>query len=67
MLTDTGLPPLVSPFDNQPVREVEAPNINVSNVALVEQMRPSVVHVMGDAGECSRRLMGSGFVAAPIM
>lgn len=65
MLTDTGLPPLVSPFDNQPVREVEAPNINVSNVALVEQMRPSVVHVMGDAGECSRRLMGSGFVAAP--
>lgn len=65
MLTDTGLPPLVSPFDNQPVREVEAPNINVSDVALVEQMRPSVVHVMGDAGECSRRLMGSGFVAAP--
>ncbi|WP_080793112.1 MarP family serine protease [Corynebacterium pacaense] len=64
MLSDTGLPPLVSPFDNRPVREVEAPNINVENRQLVESLRPSVIHVMGDAQECSRRLMGSGFVAA---
>lgn len=65
MLTDTGLPPLISPFDNRPILEVEAPNINVSDVALVESLRPSVINVMGDAEECSRRLMGSGFVAAP--
>lgn len=65
MLTDTGLPPLISPFDNRPILEVEAPTINVADVELVESLRPSVVHVMGDAGECSRRLMGSGFVAAP--
>lgn len=65
MLSESGLPPLVSPFDNRPVLEVEAPEINVAQVELVETMRPSVIHVMGEAQECSRRLMGSGFVAAP--
>lgn len=65
MLTESGLPPLISPFGNRPIREVDAPNINVSNVELVENLRPSVINVMGNAGECSRRLMGSGFVAAP--
>lgn len=65
MLTESGLPPLISPFDNRPILEVDAPNINVSNVELVESLRPSVINVMGDAGECSRRLMGSGFVTAP--
>ncbi len=65
MLSETGLPPLISPFDNRPIREVEAPEINVANVELVEAIRPAVIHVMGDAEECSRRLMGSGFVASP--
>ncbi|MFP7365083.1 MarP family serine protease [Corynebacterium callunae] len=65
MLSDSGLPPLVSPFAGGSTLEVEAPEINVSNTELVEAMRPSVIHVMGDAQECSRRLMGSGFVAAP--
>ncbi|ALC04782.1 trypsin-like serine protease [Corynebacterium deserti GIMN1.010] len=65
MLSESGLPPLISPFTGGSNVEVEAPEINVENVALVEAMRPSVIHVMGDAQECSRRLMGSGFVAAP--
>lgn len=65
MLSESGLPPLVSPFAGGSTVEVEAPEINVANVALVEAMQPSVIHVMGDAQECSRRLMGSGFVAAP--
>ena len=65
MLSESGLPPLISPFANGSSVEVDAPDINVANTSLVEAMRPSVIHVMGDAQECSRRLMGSGFVAAP--
>ncbi|KQB87225.1 MarP family serine protease [Corynebacterium lowii] len=65
LLSDTGLPPVISPFGQGISPEVEAPKIQVDNVALVEQLRPSVIHVMGDAPGCRRRLMGSGFVAAP--
>lgn len=64
MLNDTGLPPMVSPFDGR-VKHVDAPAPEVSDPALVEALRPSVIHVLGDAHQCRRRLMGSGFVAAP--
>ena len=67
MLNESGLPPLISPFEDHVTREVEAPAIKVDNVALVEQLRPSVIHILGDAQQCRRRLMGSGFVAAPDM
>lgn len=62
MLNDSGVPSLVSPFSGQTTKQVEAPNIQVDDVALVEKMRPSVIHVMGESDQCSRRLMGSGFV-----
>lgn len=65
MLTESGLPPLSPPFDAPSAREVEAPDITVEDVALVEEVRPSVTYVMGDAEVCQRRLMGSGFVTAP--
>ncbi len=65
MLNESGLPPLISPFARQTAPEVAAPNITVSDHALVERTRPGVIHVMGDALGCRRRLMGSGFVAAP--
>lgn len=63
MLTESGLPPLVSPFQQDAQATVEAPNYTVNNPELIEALRPSVIHVMGDAEECRRRLMGSGFVA----
>ncbi|APT91753.1 membrane protein [Corynebacterium phocae] len=63
MLNETGLPPLVSPWITQGTVEVEQPRIEVQDRALIERLRPSVVHVLGDADACSRRLMGSGFVA----
>lgn len=63
MLTESGLPPLVSPFQQDAQATVEAPNHTVNNPELIEALRPSVIHVMGDAEECRRRLMGSGFVA----
>ncbi|MBC3186567.1 MarP family serine protease [Corynebacterium sp. zg-331] len=64
LLSDTGMPPLISPFGQGPAPEVAAPRIEVEDAALVERLRPSVIHVMGEAPECRRRLMGSGFVAA---
>ena len=65
LLDDSGLPPLFAPFEEPPAREVAAPSIQVDDHALVERIRPSVVHIQGDSNECRRRLMGSGFVTAP--
>lgn len=62
MLDDSGLPPLVSPFTQAESRNVAAPAIKVEDVELVERLRPSVIHVMGESERCARRLMGSGFV-----
>lgn len=64
MLDESGLPPLVSPFESTNASDVPAPSTTVANQALVEEIRPSIIHVMGSAEECSRRLMGSGFVTA---
>lgn len=65
MISESGLPPLVSPFQDSLVAEVEAPRIEVEDHDLVERLRPSVIHVLGDAHSCRRRLLGSGFVSAP--
>ncbi|MGP6175536.1 MarP family serine protease [Corynebacterium sp. A21] len=62
LLNDSGIPQIGSPFQTDSSPEVEAPRINVANHELVESLRPSVIHVLGDAQVCSRRLMGSGFV-----
>ncbi|MDO4927993.1 MAG: MarP family serine protease [Corynebacterium sp.] len=62
MLDESGLPPLVSPFVEGTQAEVDAPAIYVEDTALIERLRPSVIHVMGEAQACSRRLMGSGFM-----
>ena len=65
MLNESGLPPLVSPWQNSiSTEEVEEPDPDVQDPEMVRRMRPSIIHVLGDAEECSRRLMGSGFVAA---
>ena len=60
----TGLPPLVSPFQGSGA-EVEEPDPTIVDQAVVDAVRPSVVHVLGDAESCRRRLSGSGFVSAP--
>ncbi|WP_175935873.1 MarP family serine protease [Corynebacterium sp. Marseille-P4321] len=64
LLDESGLPPLVSPFQSPRGAEVAAPDEAALDPAVVEKFRPSVVHVMGDAESCRRRLMGSGFVVA---
>lgn len=64
LLDESGLPPLVSPFAAPGTREVDAPNAAAIREDVVEQLRPSVVHVIGNAQTCSRELLGSGFVTA---
>ena len=61
LLDESGLPPLVSPFSSGGA-QVAAPDESVVEPEVVEKLRPSVVHVMGDAETCRRRLMGTGFV-----
>ena len=66
LLNESGLPPLVSPWQRSGADvEVDAPAINIGDPELAERVRPSVIHVLGDAEACSRRLMGSGFVTEP--
>ena len=66
MLNESGLPPLVSPWERSGADiEVEAPELEIGDPGLLERVRPSVIHVLGDAEACSRRLMGSGFVTEP--
>ncbi|MDO4911418.1 MAG: MarP family serine protease [Corynebacterium sp.] len=62
MLDDSGLPPMLSPFQDIHTTDVAAPKITVDDPELVEALRPSVIHVIGDASQCKRRLLGSGFV-----
>lgn len=62
LLDESGLPPLVSPFHSPGGAQVAAPDGSVVEPEVVEKLRPSVVHVMGDAESCRRRLMGTGFV-----
>lgn len=66
LLNESGLPPLVSPWQRSGADvEVDAPAIKIGDPELAERVRPSVIHVLGDAEACSRRLMGSGFVTEP--
>ncbi|APT85982.1 MULTISPECIES: MarP family serine protease [Corynebacterium] len=65
MLNESGLPPLVSPWQSVGgAGDVGVPDSEVDNPELIQAVRPSVIHVLGDAEVCSRRLMGSGFVTA---
>lgn len=64
MLNDSGLPPVMMPWEDGSSVDVEAPNIEVTDQAMVQDIRPSVVHVIADADGCRRRMMGSGFVTA---
>lgn len=62
MLSESGLPPLLSPFEEASKVEVAAPRIEVERPEVVEKLRPSVVHVTGQADKCRHLLSGTGFV-----
>ncbi|WP_394282341.1 MarP family serine protease [Corynebacterium sp.] len=64
LLDESGLPPLVSPFDAGARQHVDAPASSAVDPSMVERSRESIVHVRGEAESCRRRLMGSGWVVA---
>jgi S1-C subfamily serine protease len=59
------LPDVTNPFSRTPTNDVDPPNTALQNSMIVQQVRPSVVKIHGEAPSCSRALEGSGFVIAP--
>jgi S1-C subfamily serine protease len=60
-----GLPPLFSPFADEQVVAVPAPDALVTSTQGVADAAASVVRVRGAARSCGREFSGSGFVYAP--
>ena len=64
LLDQSGLPPLISPFESAHEGDVAPPDEEIHYQALVDKLRPSIIHVMASSQQCHRRLLGSGFVIA---
>ncbi|OQO92879.1 MarP family serine protease [Saccharomonospora piscinae] len=62
LLDESGFPAILAPFQDAPVREINAPDPALQNSAVVQGVRPSVLKVRGTAPSCSRSLEGTGFV-----
>ncbi|HEX4700816.1 MAG TPA: MarP family serine protease [Pseudonocardiaceae bacterium] len=65
LLNVPDLPDVTNPFSRTPVNDVGPPNTALQASAVVQDVRPSVVKIHGEAPSCSRALEGSGFVIAP--
>ncbi len=64
-LDTNGFPDVFAGLQPTDVEPVPPPDPELANSEVVQQAEPSVVKVLGDAPDCSRRLEGSGFVYAP--
>ncbi|MEL4161665.1 MarP family serine protease [Corynebacterium bovis] len=62
LFSDSGFPAVTNPFDQVPVRTVDAPDAALAGAPSVARDRDSVVRVVGQAQQCRRLLQGSGFV-----
>jgi S1-C subfamily serine protease len=60
-----GLPDVLDPLTPTQVRDVPAPDVQLTKSPVVDSVRQSVVKVSGIAPSCSRQIDGSGFVYAP--
>ena len=65
VLDESGFPDVLGPFGETPMREVEPPDPALAGNPVVEEVRPSVLRVMGRAPVCQRALEGTGFVIGP--
>ncbi|WP_448851730.1 MarP family serine protease [Corynebacterium sp. 335C] len=65
-LDETGIPQVISPFEQERrVEDTTAADPSLVDAAMVDRIRPSVVQVIGEAQRCERLQQGSGFVVAP--
>jgi S1-C subfamily serine protease len=65
VLAQNGFPQVFTPFSNEPINSVPAPDPALVGSPVVTQARQSIVKVVGTAPGCGKVLEGSGFVFAP--
>jgi S1-C subfamily serine protease len=65
VLAQNGFPQVFSPFSNEPITSVPAPDPALANSPVATRAQRSIVKVVGTAPGCSKVLEGTGFVFAP--
>ncbi|PVE04306.1 MarP family serine protease [Streptomyces scopuliridis] len=64
VLAQNGFPQVFSPFANEPITEVQAPDPALAGSPVAARAQQSIVKVVGTAPSCGKVLEGSGFVFA---
>lgn len=64
VLAQNGFPQVFSPFANEPITEVQAPDPALAGSPVAARAQRSIVKVVGTAQSCSKVLEGTGFVFA---
>lgn len=65
VLAQNGFPQVFTPFSNEPIQSVPAPDPQLADSSVAATARRSIVKVVGTAASCGKVLEGSGFVFAP--
>ncbi|AVZ77587.1 serine protease [Streptomyces lunaelactis] len=61
-LAQNGFPQVFSPFSNEPITEVRAPDPALAGSPVAARAQRSIVKVVGTAPSCGKVLEGTGFV-----
>ncbi|WP_432064432.1 MarP family serine protease [Streptomyces sp. C10-9-1] len=62
VLAQNGFPQVFSPFANEPITEVQAPDPALVGSPVAARAKESIVKVVGTAPSCGKVLEGTGFV-----
>ncbi|MFE7709252.1 MarP family serine protease [Streptomyces sp. NPDC057486] len=62
VLAQNGFPQVFSPFVNEPITEVRAPDPALARSPVAARAKQSIVKVVGTAPSCGKVLEGTGFV-----
>ncbi|WP_406394076.1 MarP family serine protease [Streptomyces sp. NBC_00887] len=62
VLAQNGFPQVFSPFANEPITEVKAPDPALAGSPVAARAKKSIVKVVGTAPGCAKVLEGTGFV-----
>ncbi len=62
VLAQNGFPQVFSPFANEPITEVRAPDPALAGSPVAARAQKSIVKVVGTAQSCGKVLEGTGFV-----
>lgn len=62
VLAQNGFPQVFSPFSDEPIKEVEAPDPALASSPVAVRAQRSIVKVTGTAESCGKVLEGTGFV-----